>query len=188
MDWDELAEEMDTLGAMPDINYRISQYRRRLADFAPGELGRAEFLSYLGDDLKLIGEFDEARQAYDEAIADGGRTVLEPHAGLLAVALAARDEATVTALLGLLMTKSRADELVVGDYEWIAEALEEAGRLREALRWFTIPLRDLQPGELTKLPIVCLNGRWRVRRSLGLPLDAYDDAYGAWRTPDDPYV
>ena len=60
--------------------------------------------------------------------------------------------------------------------ERVADALEEVGRLREAMRWFTIGLRDLDPQQ--DLPAFeeeyALMGRSRVRRALDLPPDHYD--------------
>lgn len=181
MDWNVLSEQLDEIGSMQDRAWRLEQFRQLLTDMTFGEEGRAEVLTYLADDLMRDGQLDEAGVRYQEALDDGGRTVLEPHIGLLDVALARGDDARVDELLALLIAKSRADELVVGDHEWIGDSLEEAGRLREALRWFTIPLRDIQPGHYELMPIISLNGRWRVRRALGLPLDAYDDAHDVWQ-------
>ncbi|MCW2829491.1 MAG: hypothetical protein JWP31_183 [Aeromicrobium sp.] len=180
MDWDDLSDQLEQIGAVPDRTHRLGEYRRLLTELPPGEEGRAEVLTCLADDLTGEGLLDDARDAYREAIDDGGRTVLDPQVGLLTVALAAGDNARVDELLALLLAKSRSDQLVVPDYEWIAEALEDAGRLRAALRWFTIPLRDIQPGDVDLMPTVCLNGRFRVRRTLGLPLDAYDEAHDLW--------
>lgn len=180
MDWEALGDELEEIGATPDSAHRIGEYRRILGGLAPGQEGWAEVSMCLAEDLRGEGELDEARTTYQQAIDDGGRTVLDPHAGLLGAELDAGDDARVDEILALLLARSRADELVVGDYEWIAETLEEAGRLRQALRWFTIPLRDLQPASYEQMPLVALNGRWRVRRALELPIDAYDDAHDVW--------
>lgn len=185
MDWDALSETLDEIGSVKDRAYRLDEFRELLTSFEPGQEGRAEILTYLADDLLRDGHLDEARANYQEAVDDGGRTVLTAHVGLLDVALAQGDTARADQLLQLLIDKSRADELVVGDYEWIGDSLEEAGRLRDALRWFTIPLSDIQPGHVEMMPILSLNGRWRVRRALGLPLDAYDDAYKLWHGADE---
>ncbi len=185
MDWDQLADELEEIGMTPDCPYRISQYRRILAGLQIGELGRAEVMTCLADDLETQGQLDEARAMYDEALADGGRTVFDPHIGLLSVEIEAGNTARVDELLARLLTRSRADQLGISEHEWIAETLEEAGRLRESLRWFTIPLRDIQPGDVTMMPIACLNGRWRVRRALDLPIDAYDDAHAMWHSAND---
>nr|MCW2728070.1 hypothetical protein [Aeromicrobium sp.] len=190
MNWDDLGDELERIGDTSDRAYRLGEYRRLLADLSPGEDGLAEVLTNLGDDLTMDGQLDEAEAAYQQAADDGGRTVLNPHVGLLDVALRRGDDTRADELLALLLTKSRADQLVVGDYEWIGESLEEAGRLRAALRWLTIPLRDIQPGDIDLMPVVCLNGRWRVRRALDLPVDAYDEAREVWHEinaarPDD---
>lgn len=185
MDWDELCDALDEIDAEPQREQRLSEYRRMLASFSPGQEGRAETLSRIADELAADEQLEAARSTYQEVVDDGGRTILSPLAGLLDVALQQEEETRVDELLTLLLTRSRADELVVGDYEWIAEALEDAGRLRQALRWFTIPLRDIQPGDLDLMPVIALEGRWRVRRALGLPIDAYDDARDVWHEIND---
>lgn len=180
MDWDELGDALEEIGEVPNLDFRIGEYRRLLGELPPGREGHAEVLTVLADDLTSDGQLDEAQSTYQAAIDDGGRTILNPHVGLLNVALTQADDARADELLALLLTKSRADELVVGDYEWIGESLEESGRLRAALRWFTIPLRDIQPGDLDLMPVIALDGRWRVRRALDLPVDAYDEAREVW--------
>jgi tetratricopeptide (TPR) repeat protein len=185
MNWDELGDELERIGSTPDLAYRVGEYRRLLDGYSPGDEGRAEVLANLADDLTADGQLDEAEVLYQQAIADGGRTVLNPHIGLLSVALERVDEPRADELLAVLLAKSRADQLVVGDYEWIGETLEEAGRLRAALRWFTIPLRDIQPGDIDLMPVLALEGRWRVRRALDLPVDAYDEAREVWHEVND---
>jgi hypothetical protein len=180
MTWEELSDELEEIGTVQDRAYRLGEYRRLLAGLSAGHDGRAEVLMCLGDDLLGDGQLDAAQAVYEEARDEGGRTVLDPHVGLLDVALARGDGELADELLVLLLAKSRADELVVGDYEWIGELLEEAGQLRAALRWFTIPLRDIQPGDVDLMPILCLDGRWRVRRALDLPVDAYDESHEVW--------
>ncbi|MFI5428230.1 hypothetical protein [Aeromicrobium sp. UC242_57] len=177
---DGISDELDAISGAPDAEYRIATYRRKLAEFPAGHAERAEYLTYLADDLTAKGDLEEARETYEAAIADGGKTTLNPRSGMLTVALRSGDEAWITEMLDTLMQLSRKDGLVIGDYGWIGEALEESGRFREALRWFTIPLRDLQPGHVDRLPLICLNGRYRTRRELGMPLDAYDDAHDMW--------
>ncbi|MET0766842.1 MAG: hypothetical protein ABW075_11030 [Aeromicrobium sp.] len=188
MDWKELGDTLEEIGRAPDGTDRLGEYRRILADLPAGVEGHAEVLTCLADELKWQGQLDEAEATYRAAIADGGRTVLAPQTGLLNIALGRGDDAEIDEFLALLLTRSRADELVIGDYEWIAESLEEAGRLRTALRWFTIPLRDIQPGDIDLMPVGCLDGRWRVRRALELPVDAYDEAYEVWHEAYDEKV
>jgi tetratricopeptide (TPR) repeat protein len=178
--WDELGDALEQIGLSADRSDRLGKYVQLLATVPARTPGHAEVLACIADEYTWRGQLDVAEATYRRAIEDGGRTILSPHVGLLDIALEREDAAAVDDLLALLLAKSRADELVVGDYEWIGESLERAGRLRTALRWFTIPLRDIQPGNVDIMPVVCLNGRWRVRRALDLPIDAYDEAYEVW--------
>ena len=72
--------------------------------------------------------------------------------------------------------RRRGPRLPAEAIERIADALEEAGRLQQAMRWFTIGLRDLDPQQ--DLPAYeeeyALIGRSRVRRALDLLPDHYD--------------
>lgn len=185
MDWDELGDTIADIVADPSRTSRLVRYEQLLATFSPGQEGRAEVLMCRADDLADGDRLDEAEVSYQAAVDDGGRTVLDPHVGLLVVALVRQDVARIEDLLSTLITMSRADRLVLGDYEWIAESLEDAGHLRTALRWFTIPLRDIQPGDLDLMPPLCLDGRFRVRRALDLPVDAYDEAHDVWHEVND---
>ncbi|MET0953193.1 MAG: hypothetical protein ABWX57_07885 [Aeromicrobium sp.] len=185
MTWDQLCEALDEIDVEPQREQRLAEYHRLLAGFLPGQEGRAETLARLAEELGALDRTDEARATYQQAIDDGGRTILDPLVGLLDLSLQHQAD-DADDLLAQLLTRSRADQLVIGDYEWIAESLEEVGRLREALRWFTIPLRDIQPGDIDLMPIVCLDGRWRVRRALDLPVDAYDEAHDVWHEVNGP--
>lgn len=186
MDWDELGETIDEISADPGRDSRLAAFDDLLRTFEPGQEGRAEVLMCRADELLDAGRLDEAERAYREAVHDGGRTVLHPLAGLLVISLHRDDDPAVDDLLAELIALSRSDRLVLGDYEWIAESLEDAGRLKAALRWFTIPLRDIQPGDLELMPPLCLDGRWRVRRALDLPVDAYDEAHDVWHEVNAP--
>jgi hypothetical protein len=57
-------------------------------------------------------------------------------------------------------------------HEYVGEALEMCGRLKDALRWFNTGLRLAAEDETPDVGL--LNGHYRVRRALGLPLDRYD--------------
>jgi hypothetical protein len=144
-------------------------------DAPDDQAGRAEALMLRGDQLLEAGDLDGAHRAYSDALDDGGKTVLNPRTGLLAVALERGEDPA--GLLADLMALSRCDDLVIGDYVWIAESLEAAGHLKQAMRWFTIPLRDIQPGDVDIMPPACVEGRFRVRRALELPIDAYDESH-----------
>jgi hypothetical protein len=181
MDFDEACDEIDEIVETFEFPERITMFRNRSDELAPGEDGRAEFLTSLAGELELAEDVDGARATYLAAMADGGPTQLEPRCGLLSIELTAGDDNRVKELLQDLLSMARADTLTSLEYEWIGESLEEAGRFRDAMRWFTIPLRDFDPDDVESLPPALLHGRWRVRRALEMPHDAYDDAREVWR-------
>ncbi|VXB35570.1 hypothetical protein [Aeromicrobium sp. 9AM] len=177
MDFSDAINEIDEIHESMGLVGRIAAFRARASELEIGEHGRAEFLTSLAAELEMNGELDAARIAYLDAIADGGPTELEPRCGLLMVELAAGDDDRVQNLLAELLSITRLQGLRNTEHQWVGESLEEAGRFREAMRWFTIPLRDLDPeDDLEALPMSLLDGRWRARRELGLPRDAYDEA------------
>jgi tetratricopeptide (TPR) repeat protein len=180
MDFDEASDEIDEIQQTLGLAARIDAFRRRSDELEVGEDGRAEFLACLAGELELNGDVDDARAAYLEAINDGGPTELEPRCGLLSIELTAGHDDRVTELLRELLAMARAQGLSDTEHHWVGESLEAAGRFREAMRWFTIPLRDIDPDDIEALPIALVHGRWRVRRELGLPQDAYDEARDLW--------
>jgi len=139
------------------------------------------FLCSLAEFLGFQGRWDEAREAYRNALSDGGRTIIDPRIGLLDIDVESGEHDRIDTHLPVLLQASRDGELSDHDCEWIGEALEEADRLKDAHRWFTIPLRDIDPDDIGQLPIGCINGRYRVRRDLELPMDKYDEATFAVR-------
>jgi tetratricopeptide (TPR) repeat protein len=156
-----------------DLIEALSEHAEALAR---GEEGRAAFLNVRGEFLAMADRFDEARTAYREALDDGGPTVPHPQVGLLSVALATGDEQAQTEIHDALLRLSRADALDEASYEAIGETLELADHPRQALRWYNLALRGLDPDDIEALPIGVLNGRGRVRSKLGLPPDRYDEA------------
>ena len=177
VDRDELDEELERLELSLDGQARLDALRARADSFSPGEFGRAEFLTSLAEFLEMAGQLDEADAVYEEALVDGGDTTFHPLAGKLSVLVKRQGNGDVAQLTTRLWSLARSGQLVEADYEHIGETLEGVGRLREALRWYTVPLADYDPEEdIDLIPPVCSNGRFRVRRALGLPRDRYDDA------------
>lgn len=87
--------------------------------------------------------------------------------------LHAQDDLRVAELDRALRARSREEHL--GDtYCFVADSYEEANRRKEALRWYTMANRDVDPTDLDRLDYFAVVGRWRLRRDLGLPEDAYD--------------
>jgi tetratricopeptide (TPR) repeat protein len=177
VDHEDLEDDLEELEFSLHGQERLDAFRSRADSLSPGDFGRAEYLHYLAGFFELEGRLDEADAAYDEALEDGGHTTLNSVAGRLSVSLQRQDEPATEALTSRLWTLARAKSLDDFDFEYVGDLLEHHGRLREAMRWYTVPLRDFDPdADVDLIPIGCSNGRFRVRRALGLPHDRYDEA------------
>ena len=181
VDLDDANDEIEELEFSLSGEARIAAFRARADSLAPGEDGRAEFLTSLGEFLEMEGRLDEADAVYREALDDGGPTLLHPLGGMLSLALVRGDSASIHDLNTRLWSLARANVLTVSDYEHVADLLEHHEHLREAMRWYTVLLSDFDPDEIDLIPVVASNGRFRVRRALGLPLDRYDESAPAVR-------
>jgi hypothetical protein len=168
---DELVDLMTSIEEgvpLPDKAAAFEVEARRLA---VGEHGRAQLLACAGEHWQMRGEYDEARRCYGEARADDGDTMIDVWAHLLSLALDEGDEDQVRAMDRSLRVAVSVDALEPDNCLFVGESYEHHGRLKEALRWFTMPLTW---GEEDDLDEVCLRARWRVRRDLGLPVDRLD--------------
>jgi len=154
---------------------RIDAFGNHAATMAPGVSGRAELLTLQAEFLAQAGQLEESRTVFAAALADGGWTTLHPKIGLLEIALKLGEEASADELLADLLKLYREEQLMPDACVEVGEALEEAGRLKQAHRWFTMPLREIDPEELEDGDFLLLAGRYRVRRALGLPMDAFDE-------------
>ena len=154
---------------------RIDTFGNHAATMAPGVSGRAELLTLQAEFLAQAGQLEESRTVFAAALADGGWTTLHPKIGLLEIALKLGEEASADELLADLLKLYREEQLMPDACVEVGEALEEAGRLKQAHRWFTMPLREIDPEELEDGDFLLLAGRYRVRRALGLPMDAFDE-------------
>jgi hypothetical protein len=186
---DEIGDEVDALLAGHDARKTAEHCERCAADLPPGQPGRAAWLSHAGECWELADELVEAKRCYEEALADGGPAWLDVRASLAAVLLDLDDDARADMLLQELrrdLAKGSATGSVRGPvHEYVGERLEMHGRLDDALRWFTagvVAVDRPDAGEDAKADSVgCLNGRFRVRRALGLPHDRYDEMKEAHR-------
>jgi tetratricopeptide (TPR) repeat protein len=160
---------------------RIDTFGAHAATMEVGASGRAELLTMQAEFLAQDRQLDEARTAFAAALEDGGWTTLHPKVGLAVLALEQGDEAEADALLAELLTLYRDDQLDPDACAEVGEALEKAGRLKQAHRWFTMPLRELDAEELEEGDLSLLSGRYRVRRALGLPMDVFDEETDALR-------
>ncbi|HSF38081.1 MAG TPA: hypothetical protein VLA70_18285 [Nocardioides sp.] len=158
-----IRREVETLGPATELFARM----------AVGDPGRLDVLQVIADHQALRGNVDGALALLDQAGPTG-----EDDADVLQAMRVAylveggREEAEPL----LQELRRRGPRLRDEAIERVADALEHAGRLREAMRWFTIGLRDLDPHQ--DLPEheeeYALIGRWRVRQALDLPPDHYD--------------
>ncbi|MGZ6734645.1 MAG: hypothetical protein ACXVDH_08365 [Nocardioides sp.] len=160
---------------------RIDAFGNHAATMAPGVSGRAELLTLQAQFLAQAGQLEESRTVFAAALEDGGWTTLHPKIGLLEIALTLGEEASADELLADLLQLYREEQLMPDACVEVGEALEEAGRLKQAHRWFTMPLREIDPEELEDGDFLLLAGRYRVRRALGLPMDAFDEETDAMR-------
>ena len=176
---DEIGDEVDALMAAHDARKTAEHCERCAGDLASGELGRAAWLSHAGECWELADELEQAKRCYEEALADGGPAWLDVRASLAAVLLDLDDEARANKLLEELRRDVAKGPVRGPVHEYVGERLEMHGRLEEALRWFTagvVAADRPDAREDAKVGAVgTLNGRFRVRRALGLPQDRYDE-------------
>ena len=160
----EIKPEVETLGPATEL----------FASMAVGDPGRLDVLHVIADHRAMRGEVDDALALLDQAgpTSDDDADVLQSMRAAYLIDGDRSDEAEPL----LRDLRRRGAHLPHEAIERVAEALEEDGRLREAMRWFTIGLRDLDPQRdlATHEEEYALVGRWRVRQALGLPPDHYD--------------
>ena len=144
-----------------------------------GSHARAEYLSQ-------AAEFFELRQLYEDALRcllaardDGGPTWIDVRVKLVSLHLIRGENDRADELAAELRRSLESVGNLNVAIEWLGDAFHDSGRLREAHRWFTIGLRDIDPEDLDEddgWALGLLNGRSRARRELGLGHDAYDRA------------
>lgn len=143
-----------------------------------GEHGRASFLIAAGEHRQMRKEHDEARRLFELAMSDGGEADADPLANLLSLALDTGDDRTVDSLSKQLRELIRSDQVTVATCVHVGDSFADHDRLREAMRWFTMPLTWGETDD-EDLDHLCLVGRWRVRRRLELPEDRLDQVAAA---------
>lgn len=155
---------------------KIAALLARADEAPPGSEMRTVMRGAAADHLQVLGQFDEARALLQQIGPEDEPGAIHPAARLLDLELAAGNPDEVAELSRTLLAASRNGDLTEQDHHFVGESLEEHGRERDALRWFSIPLRMVDPDDLWALPIGCVHGRYRVRRVLGMPFDGYDRA------------
>ncbi len=175
-----MLDEVEGRYGLPhDENAR--EYERCAAALVPGEAGRAAWWAHAGEAWELAEDLGEARRCYAEAVADGGDAYIDPRAGLFGVLLDLGETAQADDLLGELREAVQDDPAGRFVHEMVGEALELHERPAEALRWFDAGLTRSERETPGRPDAACLNGHYRVRRTLGLPLDRYDELSEAHR-------
>lgn len=172
---DVIDEREEWEATLPPAAYR-DRIRTELAAMQVGDPGRAELLTCLSSSTLAVTA--ESESLVREALADGGPTVIDSRVELLRVLLAlgpGRDDEAAALTKELTRATARPD-VVAGLHATLGEVLEMADRLKEAQRAYTVGLKHLDPAE--DEPEIdedlCLSGRYRVRRALGLGRDSYD--------------
>lgn len=154
---------------------KIAALERLLADVEHGSRSWIELTVTLAEHRGMLGQHETAIGLFEDVRDADVPTEPSIEAYLLVAHLAAGHDDAAAELERELRARSRHTDLGE-DYHWVGEAYEEAGRLKEALRWFTMANRDIDPEDLDELEPWALYGRRRVRQALDLPPDAYDEA------------
>lgn len=146
-----------------------------LATMVPGDPGRIDLLQVIADHQAMRGDVDAALATLDRAddASEQEADVLLAMRLTFLIEAGRGDEAQPQ----LDQLRRRGPRLPWEAIERVADSLETVGRLREAMRWFTLGLRDLDPQHDLPDPDEehALIGRWRVRQALELPPDHYDE-------------
>ena len=171
---DAIADEVEELGPWTKGERHASDLERLAQDMAVGDPGRAEWFLHAGERWEMDGRRARARACYEAALEDGGPTWIDPRALLVSLLLELGESAQADELLAELRRDLAAHGPRGPVHEFVGEALEANGRPQEALRWFGAGLTHGQRDDPEAADLGCLNGRYRVRRRLGLDHDRYD--------------
>jgi tetratricopeptide (TPR) repeat protein len=171
---EEILDEVERLATRMPSEELARLLEHRAHGLARGAPGRAAWLCHAGERWEMVDEFSHAKACYEEAVADGGETYLDPRADLANVLLELGETARAERLIEELDRDAREGRAGGFLHERVGEILELHDRLDEALRWYEAGLEQTGRDDPHTLDLGCLNGRFRVRRSLDLPMDHYD--------------
>lgn len=140
-----------------------------------GEHGRVLFLRAAARHWLARDEITHARELLEEVDGGPDEGALSLDALRVSIALKEQDTAAADVLLARLLADFRKDLVSSSTCHYLGESLQLAGEPRKALRWFTLPLSNIDPDEdLDDLEELCVEGRAAVRREMGLPKDRFD--------------
>lgn len=173
--YDEILDEAEELARSMSSTELAQLLEERGHALAPGAPGRSSWLCLAGERWEMTGDLARARAAFEEAVQDGGDAYVDPRAELVGVLLDLGDTPAADDLLAALHRDVEAGRAAEFVHALVGETLESHGRLDEALHWFSAGLTYRDREDTDEVDVVCLNGRYRVRRVLGLAPDRYDD-------------
>jgi tetratricopeptide (TPR) repeat protein len=171
---DDIFDEITAIEeSLDDHESKIAALEGMAAGAAPGSQRWAESLAYASEHRVQVGDFATAIAQFEAVAASGVVTDPSATVQLLIAHLAAGHQDEASAIDLELRLQSRNEHLGFA-YAMIGEAYEEAGDLKQALRWFSLSNRDIEPDDWDSIDAIALWGRQRVRQVLELPEDAYD--------------
>lgn len=170
---EKISDEVDVLSTTMDDAELARLLEERGHGLPPGTPGRAAWLGHAGERWQTSGDLARARACLQEAVQDGGWTYVDPRAELVDVLLDLGETGQADDLLAELRRELAAGRVGGPVPAYVGESLEMHDRLEAALRWFNEGL--ISSGHRDDGDLACLNGRFRVRRRLGLPHDHDDD-------------
>ena len=170
-DAEDLFDEIE-YGSRAD---KAEAHEKAARSIPAGEHGRVMFLKSAAEHWVMRGEVEHARSLLAEAADGPDEGVLSVRAIQLTMALKEGADEEAASLLQQLLVDFRADRVTTSTCHYVGESLREAGELKKAHRWLTLPLSNVDPDEdLDALEEMCVEDRARVRRELGLPHDRFD--------------
>jgi hypothetical protein len=172
--YDEMLDLLEEWQVTLDDDEFEATVRKQIDSLAPGAPGRAQLLYSLGSQCLRLEDRDGALVWFERAAEEPGEVIIDPRRGTLQGLLEDGRNEEADALERELRRSSAAGDYRGFFHEPIAVTLEMNGRQKAALRWFSIGVLALDPDDPTAEEIGCLNGRYRIRRSLDLPMDQLD--------------
>jgi hypothetical protein len=169
---DDLFDGLEFDAARTGDYRNAAQRMSQLAETArEGGMSRAEAYLRAGEQWLLADDPAAAAEGFRRALADGGRTFVDPRVPLARAIFLLDRPREAMALIRQLEAEGRHDPRAC---DLVAELLVEQSDLAGALEWATAGvelcmLRD----EHTELRLL-LSLRYRIRNDLGLAEDSYD--------------
>jgi hypothetical protein len=182
---DDLFDAIEFDAARRGDHVAAAEQMSRLADTADPNSGMSRAEAYLraGEQWLLADDPAEAAGAFRLAIADGGRTFVDPRVPLARALYLLGEPEQATTLISQLKTEGPHDPRLC---DLVGELLLEQSDLPGALEWVTTGVQLCLPGGAAVAPQSALDGeggaelrmllnlRYRIRNDLGLPEDSYD--------------